>query len=246
MKTIWTQPPEDLNFSPNQVDVWRVSISDFVPDSVRWMESILSPEEIKRADRFHFQADRHRFVVSHASLRDILSRYLYRSPQDIEFTANEHGKPVISPLSQLDFNLSHSGDFALIAIANGRKVGGDVEKHRTDMEHEKIAQRFFSNNEKSDLQELPDDQKMAGFFNCWTRKEAYIKAHGLGLLLPLDGFDVSLRPNEPAVLRATRPDSQEASRWTLLSLQVSPDHTGAVSVEGKKLEFRLWKWNPTQ
>ena len=246
MKTLWAQPSDDLALASNQVDVWRVSISDFAPDSVRWMESILSSDEIKRADRFHFKADRHRFVVSHASLRDILSRYLYRSPQDIEFAISEHGKPVISPQSHLDFNLSHSGDFALIAIANGLKVGVDVEKHRLDMEHEKIAQRFFSDEEKSELRELPDDQKMAGFFNCWTRKEAYIKAHGLGLLLPLDGFDVSLRPNEPAILRATRPDTQEASRWTLLSLHVNPDHTGAVSVEGKDLEFRLWDWDPTQ
>jgi len=246
MKTIWTQPPDDLAFASNQVDVWRVSISDFAPDSVRWMESILSAEEIKRADRFHFQADRHRFVVSHTSLRDILSRYLYRSPQDIEFATGEHGKPVIFPQSQLDFNLSHSGDFALIAIAQGRKVGVDVEKHRVDMEYEKIAQRFFSDKEKSELRELPDDQKITGFFNCWTRKEAYIKAHGLGLLLPLEDFDVLIAPNEPAVLLATRPDSEEASRWTLLSLHVSSDHTGAVSIEGKGLEIRLWNWDPIQ
>ena len=246
MKTIWAQPPEYLAFGSNQVDVWRVSILDFLPDSIRWMKSILSPDEIKRADRFHFEADHHRFVVSHASLRDILSRYLYKSPQDIEFAASENGKPIISPRSQLDFNLSHSGDFALIAISKGRKVGVDVERHRLDMDHEKIAQRFFSDEEKSELRELPDVQKMNGFFNCWTRKESYIKALGLGLLLPLDSFDVSLAPNEPAALRATRPDPQEASRWTMLSLPVHPNHTGSVSVEGKNLEFRLWNWNPAQ
>lgn len=246
MTTIWTRPPEDLAFASNQVDVWRVSILDFTPASVRWMEAILSSDEIKRADRFHFEADRHRFVVSHTSLRDILSRYLYKSPQDIEFAISEHGKPVVLPPSQLDFNLSHSGDFALIVIARGRKVGVDVARHRMDMEHENIAQRFFSDREKYELRELPDNQKLTGFFNCWTRKESYIKAHGLGLLLPLDGFDVSLTPTEPVILRATRPDSQEASRWTLLSLHVSPDHTGAVSVEGKNLEFRLWDWDPAQ
>lgn len=246
MKTIWTQPPEDLALASNQVDVWRVSISDFALDAIHRMASSLSADEIKRADRFHFQADRHRFVVSHASLRDILSRYLYRSPQDIKFATSEHGKPVVLPQSQLDFNLSHSEDFALISIANGCKVGVDVEKHRLDMEHEKIAQRFFSDKEKSELRVLPDDQKITGFFNCWTRKEAYIKAHGLGLLLPLDDFDVSLRPNEPAVLRATRPDAQEASGWTLVSLDVDPEYAGAIAVEGKKLDFRLWSWDPTQ
>ncbi|HSG42930.1 MAG TPA: 4'-phosphopantetheinyl transferase superfamily protein [Anaerolineales bacterium] len=246
MKTIWAHPPEDLALGSTQVDIWRVSISDFASNSVRWMESILSVDEMKRAYRFLFEADRHRFVVSHTSLRDILSRYLYKSPQDIEFAANEHGKPVISPPTKLDFNLSHSGDFALIGITHGKKIGVDVEKHRLDMEHKKIAQRFFSDKEISELQNLPDDQKITGFFNCWTRKEAYIKAHGLGLLLPLGDFDVSLSSNEPAVLRATRPDSQEALQWRLISVDVNPGYAGAVAVRGIDAECRFWDWDPTQ
>jgi len=210
------------------------------------MESILSAEENRRAARFHFSIDRHRFILSHGALRDILARYLYLSPEDVHFEIGKHGKPVIASEAKLDFNLSHSGDFALIAIANGHRVGVDVEKHRQDMEHEKIAKRFFSEMEKSELQKLPDDQKMIGFFNCWTRKEAYIKAHGLGLLLPLDNFDVSLSPNESTVLRATRPDTREVSRWTLSSLDVHSDHSGAVAVEGRKMDFRFWDWDPNQ
>jgi len=210
------------------------------------MESILSAEENRRAARFHFNIDRHRFILSHGAMRDILARYLYMSPEDIQFETGEHGKPIISSETGLDFNLSHSGDFALVAVANSRKVGVDVEKHRQDMVYEKIAQRYFSEREKLELQKLPNDHKMIGFFNCWTRKEAYIKAQGLGLLLPLDGFDVSLSPNQPAVLYATRPDSQEASNWTLVSIDINPDHTGAVAVDGKKMDFRLWNWDPTQ
>lgn len=158
----------------------------------------------------------------------------------------EHGKPVVLTNTELDFNLSHSGDFALIAVAGGYKVGVDVEKFRHDMEHEKIAHRFFSENEKTELGRLPDGQKVTGFFNCWTRKEAYIKAHGLGLLLPLDDFDVSLTPDEPVILRATRPDIQEAARWTLFSLDIHSEYAGAVAVRGRKLEFRFWEWNPSQ
>ena len=246
MTTNWTEPPEDLALNSNRVDVWRVSIRDFSPDSVQWMESILSAEENRRAARFHFNIDRHRFILSHGALRDILACYLYLSPEDIQFKIGEQGKPAIASETNLNFNLSHSGDFVLIAIASSHKVGVDVEKHRQDMEHEKIANRFFSEREQSELEKLPNDQKMIGFFNCWTRKEAYIKAHGLGLLLPLDSFDVSLAPNGPVVLRATRPDSQEASRWTLSSLNVHSDHTGAVAAEGREMEFRFWDWDPTQ
>jgi len=246
MTTNWTEPPGDLALNPNQADVWRVSILDFPPDSIRWMEAILSAEEDRRAARFHFNLDRHRFILSHGALRDILARYLYLSPEDIHFEIGEQGKPIISSETELDFNLSHSGDFALIAIANGHKIGVDVEKHRQNMEHEKIAQRFFSEREKSELQKLPSDQKKIGFFNCWTRKEAYIKAQGLGLSLPLDSFDVSLAPDKPAVLHATRPDPREASHWTLLSLDVHSDHTGAAAVEGRKMDFRFWDWDPTQ
>jgi len=245
MPTSWVEPPENLTLDKNQVDVWCVSILDFSPASVRWMESTLSAEEDRRAARFHFNIDRHRFILSHGALRDILARYLYRSPEDVQFQIGEHGKPMISSETGLDFNLSHSGDFALVAVTSGRKVGVDVEKHRQDMEYEKIAQRYFSEREKSELQKLPTDQKMNGFFNCWTRKEAYIKAQGLGLLLPLDDFDVSLSPNQPAVLYATRPDSLEASNWTLETIDMY-HHTGAVAVEGKNMDFRLWNWDPNQ
>lgn len=245
MPTDWNTPPNDLGLYPGQVDIWRVSVMDFPPASAQWMKANLSADEIKRADRFHFEADRHRFIVSHTSLRDILSRYLYQPPQDIEFTDGKHGKPVISSNTNLDFNLSHSGDFALIGIAREYKVGVDVERFRHDMEHEKIAQRFFSEKENAEWGILPAEQKMIGFFNCWTRKEAYIKAHGLGLLLSLGGFDVSLTPNEPAILHGTRPDPQEASRWTLLSLDVYPKYAGAVAVQGKNVEFRFWNWDPT-
>ena len=243
MQTNWLTPPSDMNFGSDQTDVWRVFL-DVPPDSVRWTTSILSADEIKRASRFHFEKDHHRFILSHASLRDILSRYLYQSPEDIQMVIGKHGKPAVLSKTQLDFNLSHSGNYALIAITKGRKVGVDVEKHRHDMEHEKIAHRFFSAKEIADWNALPNEDKIIGFFNCWTRKEAYIKAHGLGLLLPLDSFDVSLTPNEPAVLHATRPNKNEASQWTLLSLDVDEQHAGAVAVDGLDLDFRFWDWYP--
>jgi 4'-phosphopantetheinyl transferase len=123
-----------------------------------------------------------------------------------------------------------------------RKVGVDVERIRRDMELESIARRYFSQREVAELLALPPEQREIAFFNGWTRKEAYIKAQGLGLSLPLDSFDVSLAPDEPAILRETRPDPQKAARWRLESLEVDAQYVAAVAVEGKGLEFRLWDW----
>jgi 4'-phosphopantetheinyl transferase len=221
------------------VDVWRISLTD-LPDSVQGAEFSLSAEESQRASRFRFDADRQRFITSHTALRDILSSYLNCPQEQINFTVGEYGKPSVTSDLNLDFNLSHSGDFALIAVARRHKVGVDVEHFRLDLEIEKIARRFFSEAENAELMNLPSEQRSTGFFNCWARKEAYIKAHGFGLSLPLDSFDVSLTPDEPMLLRATRPDAHEASRWTLISLDVHPEYAGATAVNGRDLEFRFW------
>ncbi|MDX1378156.1 MAG: 4'-phosphopantetheinyl transferase superfamily protein [Anaerolineales bacterium] len=241
MQANWTLPPDELILNINQVDIWLVSTKASL-DTVQQAESSLSADETQRAAKFRFEKDRIRFVISHVALRDVLSRYLHIEPREISFTVGEYGRPSVGSIQNLDFNLSHSGDYALIAIARGRKVGVDVECFRDELEIEKIARRFFSQNENDELMSLPPDQQQIGFFNCWTRKEAYIKAHGLGLSLPLDGFDVSLSPNEPAKLRATRPNAHEASRWTLLALETDSRHAGAVAVEGRELEFRFWDW----
>jgi 4'-phosphopantetheinyl transferase len=229
-----------LNLQPHQVDVWRIWL-DLPPASVKHLKSTLSADESQRAARFRFATDRDRYIVAHGSLRNILSEYLGPEPNQLQFSANEHGKPALED-HILDFNLSHSGDYALVAVTGGSKVGVDVELIRSDMEYEKIAERFFSPNEVIELRALPSEQKVRGFFNCWTRKEAYIKAHGLGLSLPLGSFDVSLTPNEPALLRATRPNPEEAARWTLVSLDVSSGYAGALAAEGKGLSFRFWDW----
>jgi len=248
-KDNWTLPPDALDLKLHQVDIWRISLDASTPlstslqaDSVKLIESTLSADETERAARFHFSADRDRFIIAHGCLRDILARYLHCKPGRLILSVNQYGKPVLEDY-KLEFNLSHSGDFALVAITSERKVGVDIERIRSDMEFESIASRYFSQSEVSELLALTSEQKAHGFFNCWTRKEAYIKAHGLGLSLPLESFDVSLTPNEPVILRATRPDPQEAARWTLLSLEVDSGYVSAVAAEGKDLEFRLWDWN---
>lgn len=232
----WLTAPVDFQLDSQQVDVWRVFLT-VQPDSVQRMESALSADESQRASRFHFETDRQRYIVAHASLSGILAHYLQCEPHVLKFSANDYGKPFL-PDHNIEFNLSHSGDFALVAVARGRRVGVDVEFAREEGELVNLATRYFSPREGSELMALPPGQRTRGFFHGWTRKEAYIKAQGLGLSLPLDSFDVSL--GEPAVLHATRPDTSEAARWSLHSIEVGSNYTAALAVEGEGLEIRYW------
>jgi len=248
-KMIWSTPPDELDLQPHQVDVWRISL-DLPNDSLKLIESSLSADESERAARYHFTADKDRYIVAHGCLRDILARYLHREPGQLNFSVNDHGKPALHD-HELEFNLSHSGDFVLVAITQERKVGVDVERIRQGISSQVIARQYFSKSEVAEYQALPPEERKTAFFTCWTRKEAYIKAHGLGLSLTLDSFDVSLTPKEPAIIRATRPDPHEAARWILHSPEVDSRYVSAVAVEGsalsltegKGLEFRLWDWN---
>lgn len=239
---MWTQPPANLDLQPHQVDVWRVFL-DLPSDSIKRLEPSLSGDESQRAARFYFPRDRDRSIVAHASLRGILARYIHTEPHRLIFSANEYGKPFLLSEPIVQFNMSHSSNYALIAVAREQNVGIDIERIREDNELERIAARYFSQREVSELMALPPRQRTIGFFTCWTRKEAYIKAQGPGLSLPLESFDVSLNPDEPAILRATRPNHQEASRWILQALEVDSSYASAVAVEGEDMEFRNWLWN---
>lgn len=239
--TNWVSPPEALDQQPHQVDVWRAYLLP-LSDSLTEMEEALSSDEKQRASRFLRLVDKNRFIASHSVLRNILTRYLRCEPDQIHFSVNRYGKPSVRD-HDLDFSLSHSGELAMVAVSQTHKVGVDVEHFRTGISSQVIARQFFSKAEFEDLEKLPLDQQEAAFFACWTRKEAYIKAHGLGLSLPLDSFDVSLLPGQPAVIRATRPDPEEAAHWSLLSLEIDSHYAAAVAAKGQDLEFRTWNWN---
>jgi 4'-phosphopantetheinyl transferase len=223
---------------PNgSVDVWLGELVDAdVADSgsqEAW-EAFLAPDEQERARRFHFPADRRRFVYGRGVLRWLLGAYLEADPARIQFTYSSEGKPELKPAPasrQLHFNLSHSGTRVLLAFAWERRVGADVEQVRNDMELEQIAGRFFSLSEQNALRSLDEASRISAFFRCWTRKEAYVKATGKGLALPLSQFDVSLLPNQPAALLATRPEAREAERWVLHNLDVGSGYAAAVAVE---------------
>ena len=188
--------------------VFRVPLAGAARATRDWA-AILSPEERTRAAAFRFAEDREKFMASRGALRMILASALGDEPDALRFDYGPHGKPTLATPwegSGLCFNLSHSGDWTLIALSRGGLVGVDVEFHRPDLEFEKLARRFFSDSDCRRLLALAPDETMPGFYRCWTRKEAYIKAVGGGLSIPLRNFDVSLEPNLPAAILATRPD----------------------------------------
>lgn len=236
----WRDPPGLLRVLSDEVHVWRASL-DQDPPARRAMQSTLSPDEWDRARRFYFEKDRHRYVMARGMLRVILSRYLNVAPGQIRFHYNRYGKPrIMDPAGTewLTFNVSHSSDLVLIAIAHGRKIGVDLEQIRQDVSYDQVAQRFFSPQEYAMLQSFTGaEAKRKAFFDCWTRKEAYIKAQGQGLSIPLEQFDVSLDPDEPARLLANRTDPEDVSRWLLQGIGPGKGYTGAVAVEGN--DWRL-------
>lgn len=243
--TKWRTPPARLTLPEDEVHLWQVTL-DLADPVMEGLALTLAPDEIERAERFFFEKDVNRFVAARGALRDILSRYLSLEPDQIQFQYNDHGKPALAPplaQSGLTFNLSHSQDLALYAIARHRQVGIDLEYIRPLTDLEQIAKRFFSKREQATFRSLDGDQKLPGFFNCWTRKEAYIKARGQGLSFPLARFDVSLRPGEPAALLEVKDDPQESTRWSLQSLTPAPSYVAAMAVEGHTWQLKQWLWS---
>lgn len=244
MSTLWGPPPNHLNLSTGEVHVWLSSL-DFSPPRIDNFRRTLDDEERDRAARFHFQKDRDHFIAGRGLLRDILGRYLGLEPRRLQFRYSSYGKPDLAEQprnERLCFNVSNSHGLALFGITCGRQIGVDLEYVRSGLADERIAEHFFSAQEIRTLRALPPRVQNEAFFNCWTRKEAYIKARGEGLSVPLHLFDVSLAPGEPAALLNTRVDDQEASRWMLRELSPAPEFVGAVAVEGSDWELKCWRW----
>ncbi len=230
-----------------EVHVWRFSLKQ-APEVLSALSQTLAPEESERAARFHFRKDRDSFVVARGVLRDILGRYLGVRPGQVRFTYGEYGKPALAGETcgglALRFNLSHSHEAACCAVACGREVGVDVEYLKSGVETLSLAEHFFSRGEVAALKALPPDQQLRGFFNCWTRKEAYIKARGEGLSHPLDAFTVSLEPGSPAALLSTERDPEEATRWSLTDLPFGDAYAAALACEGPAPALRWRDWRP--
>jgi 4'-phosphopantetheinyl transferase len=240
----WRLPHKLLTLGNDEVHVWRASL-DLKAARVQSLQQTLSGDERARAGRFHFQKDREHFVVARGVLRAILGGYLDIEPGQVRFCYGAHGKPTLAQGAGkpvLRFNLSHAHGLVLYALARGRELGIDVEHLRPQLVNERVAEQFFSRGEVAVLRGLPADEQQKAFFDCWTRKEAYIKARGEGLSLRLDQFEVSLAPGAPAALLSSDGDPREACRWALKELSPGPGYMAALAVEGHGWRLTCWQW----
>jgi 4'-phosphopantetheinyl transferase len=234
----WELSPKRVELAADEIHVWRANLEG-EESVIRQFEETLSIDEKARANRFFFQRDRNRFIAARGILRELLGRYLNRAPAGLEFDYGPQGKPVLraeSSRQSVQFNVSHSHGMALLGFAVGRHLGVDVELVRS-FAGERIAERYFAPQEVLELKRLPAALQDEGFFLCWTRKEAYIKARGEGLHVPLKSFHVSLTPGEPERLQTS-----DKVDWSLRSLRPDPQCVGAVVGEGKGWKLRGWSW----
>jgi 4'-phosphopantetheinyl transferase len=218
---------------PDAVHVWQV---DFIEcrDELDHLQSVMSSAECERAARFVNARLQDDYTISHGATRIVLSDYVGVPPRELEFVTGEHGKPSIHPRhgSGIHFNLSHSGTKCLIALTRQRELGVDVERIRPLNDWLEIAKRFFSTRETDQLLSLPEALRHDGFFATWCRKEAYIKAIGMGLALELGSFAVDADPRHEARLLWIRDDQSEPGFWSMRTLSVPSGYHAALAVRG--------------
>ena len=240
----WARPPALPALSGDEIHVWRAPLR--MPTSyTRQLAKILSPDERARADQFCFKQDRDRFIACRGLLRVILGHYLGAEPSRLQFCYGAWGKPALSETLSgegLRFNLSHSGELALFAVARDREIGIDLERVRPMPALEQLTERILSGREKAHLRALLPGQQQAFFFKCWTCKEAYAKARGEGLRQPFDRVEVSTVPGEPPRLLSIAGSSLEAAFWSLYELTPATGYVASLVVEGQGCKLGCWQW----
>jgi 4'-phosphopantetheinyl transferase len=195
------------------------------------LAGLLSADERHRAGRFAFARERRRYIVARARLRQLLGERLGAAPESLRFVYNPHGKPALARCPgqrDLRFNVSHCGGVAAYAFAEGREVGVDIEEVCELPDADDIAMRLFSHHERGAYLRLSLRERPQGFFNCWTRKEAFLKALGEGLRHHLDRCEVSLAPGEPARILRFGEIPGDACGWVLEELSLGPGLAGAL------------------
>jgi 4'-phosphopantetheinyl transferase len=236
----WISSPKRPVLGIGDIHVWLIHLVVAAINQDK-LNSFLSADEKLRADRFYFDHHRIRYVTGRGTMRSILSRYVGIAPDQLEFHYGRQGKPYFESDTAgnfLGFNLSHSGDLAILAVGWNRNIGIDTERIRVDRSYEEIALAYFSTNEFEFLTGLQSENKATFFFNSWTRKEAHLKARGGGLQIPLDDFDVSLEPG--ALLSLPRGQDR---RWQMVAFEAARGYPAALVYDGSLADVRYFSWD---
>ncbi len=219
------------DLSAGEAHIWQVGLEQS-DETVEFFGQLLSEGEQERAQRFHFEKDQRKYTIARGVLRMLIGKYQNVSPELLQISTGKYGKPAVTEAfnqPEIFFNISHSDNLAVFAFTRETEIGVDVEHARQLKEMKRIARRFFSKHEYTVLNSLPKDEQIAGFFNAWTRKEAFIKALGEGLSHPLDSFAVTLKPGTDAGLLWVTGAPAEAAQWSLVSWQPAEDYVAALA-----------------
>lgn len=238
---MWKTSPKTLELSDSKIDVWSVNINNYTNKLFDYWE-LLSSSEKEKADRFRFEKDKNCYVIARGLLRILLSRYLNIKSQKINFRYAEKGKPYLEHPSNIKFNLSHSKNYIVLAFTKNIELGIDVEYAKNNLEILQVAESFFSKQEIKALKSVQSIYRLSAFYNCWTRKEAFIKATGDGLSFPLNQFTVSLESSESAELIETLWDNKEKDLWSLETFTPQKDYIGAVASRNKIKGINYYKF----
>jgi len=234
-----------MELMADDIHVWSVSL-DQLASRFQTLSQTLSPDELMRAERFHFERDRNRYIIGRGVLRTIIGYYSGVEAGKLQFRYGRYGKPALADTfgkEAICFNLSHSQGLSLYAFTRDREIGIDIEHIRDIPEMEHIVEGFFSEREKVVFRALPESKRKEAFFHCWTRKEAFIKAIGDGLSCPLDQVDVSLTPDDPAKLLRIKGDIKEAYRWSIQDLNPAHGIAASLAVEKRDWNLRFFQWS---
>lgn len=241
MSDFWQPTPESLKLSSNHVDVWLFHLKD-LSNAINEFYGLLSYDERKRADKLKIEDKRQQYIITRGTLRQRLALLTNSDPEDFVFEYLEHGKPVLASNQKyngITFNVSHSYELALIAISKKNSLGIDIEKVNRQSNYDSLVTRYFSKQERSEFNALPEKIKARAFCACWTRKEALIKAIGDGATYGLDTFDVSVDPEiQNPMINLHKPGVET---WSLINLPVNDDYMASVVSNGGDVNVRCWR-----
>ncbi len=237
---LWMKPEAQPVVGAGELHIWQVKLAR-TEGELSTLAELLSVDERERAARFHFDRDRQHFIAGRGILRSILARYLCQPAESLTFAYGSRGKPALAG-GQVQFNLAHSGGVAVIAVARRSAVGIDVEQIRVVPRWEGVTNSFFSAAERKAISSLPSIDRLYGFFTCWTQKEAYLKATGDGIGVPLDRFDVSVIPGSQPRLLHVADAPEETRRWHFHTLPLTSDFIGVAAHDGPIDAVQHFRW----